>query len=243
MEDIERLLFEHYKETYYREFKRKDSLNSSINIPLTIITLLVGVLAFFINNLPNNILSLSVIFFYIFLLGFMFFLIFSVYFFIRSIFNHTYGYIPNSVSIDKYYNELSRYNSRVKELNKIEIDNEINNLLKEQYCKFSKFNYESNNKKSGYIHHTTLFLILGIIFSSCCGIFYFVNKYNQPVEAFKVEIINTKGGSMLDDDKTNNSNNSNATNNQQTQNNEPQIPQRPQGDFIKEGDESKTIKK
>src|SRR3990172_5925292 len=95
-------LLDFYKEMYYFELKRKDTLNSSLGLPIGIVILLAGGVLYYIQNLP--VLSLDVwpgVFFATFILGGICLAV-AIVFLVLALWNHEYSYLPTPSEIEAY---------------------------------------------------------------------------------------------------------------------------------------------
>lgn len=64
----ESVLYKEVKERYEKELQRKTELNNMVSIPVGLIPVLIGALAYFFNNLPQNSNDVLYVIFWIFLI-------------------------------------------------------------------------------------------------------------------------------------------------------------------------------
>ncbi len=222
-------LFGFFKNCYHHEIERKDKINSYLSFPLAIITLIIGITSYFLNDLPglkNDFLCIS---FYLLFFCLLICIIFSFYYFIRSFFRYPYDYISYSLDIHQYIEDLKVYNSNVEDVKKVYIENEFHDFLMEQYIVFSTNNAKNNEKKTYHMQRTFISIVFALIFLISTAIPFYVLKYNYPQNIQKVEIINLEESKAMS-----NSENKDKEKTQKTK--EPQKPARPKGRRIMEGE-------
>ena len=175
---IENKLLEHYKDSYFYELDRKDKINAYLNLPLVIFTLLIAFVSFLLNSLPEFLLNVSSIVFYLLFLLLIISMICAFYFFIRSFYNYSYYYVSTPSEIDNYFNKLVKYNEKVKEVKKVNLEEKYSALMKKQYSKYATINTKNNDRKSKYLYKTSTTLILSLILAFFTCFPYFYIKYS-----------------------------------------------------------------
>lgn len=243
-------LLEQFKESYYFELNRKDKINGYLNFPLALFTLLVGLIAYFLNNLPEIVLNFSSISFYLFFFILVSIVIIAFSFFIRSFYNYSYYYISIPSEFDDYFKKLGEYNKSVNNAKKIDLDNKHQILMSKQYSEYATVNTITNDRKSRFLHKTSGALILSVIFMLLTCIPYFYIKYNterQIIVTTKIEnleeifdMIEKKYHLIgeINFDSDNESENTNEPESPEPE--EPQEPEEPKGRIIKEGEDKES---
>lgn len=238
MKEFLKTRLDFFKHLYDFELVRKDNLNSNLNIPLTILSLIAGLLGYYFLNLPKSEFNLiKIVFFSLLSLASIAFAI-SIYFFTQGLFGFGYGYISDASKINKYLKDFEDYNNAVNKKHKVDIENEFYEMLIEQYIEYSTLNFENNNKKSGYLRKTTVSLIVSFSFTILCSISFVYMKYieNENEFIYKVHINNFKKGEDYMPEKPK------PIKNEVPKPQPPPKPERPKGKIIKEEKEPK-IKK
>jgi len=195
---IREKLLEHYKESYYFELDRKDKISSNLNLPITILVLVAGVLSYYLNNLPNLDFSLKSAFLCFLLFSLFVSICFSFYYLYRCLTNYTYGYVSSTEEIDKYINQIHEYNTQVDENRKIDTEDEFVDFLIEQYSKCASMNSQNNKRKTGYLRSTSVSLLIAVIIMTVSAFPFFILKYNSSSQVQKVEITNLKEITMAE---------------------------------------------
>lgn len=153
-----------YKELHNREFNRKKELDDAANLPLGLVTLMVGLVTYFINE-GNTILNF--VFFKVIICIMIAFLMVSCFFIILSLNNflkgYSYKYLPMPSDLFKFENETLSYNSQksVEEEKKID----YSTYLKEKFSEIATVNKKINDKRGLYLYRSKLFLTLTFILS------------------------------------------------------------------------------
>ncbi|OGS18805.1 MAG: hypothetical protein A3J83_05740 [Elusimicrobia bacterium RIFOXYA2_FULL_40_6] len=238
--DFKNNLLDYYKELYYYEIDRKNSLESSFFYRVTIITLLFSTIVFILNNLPiceqSNIYL--VIFFWTALCICGIASLISLFFLIKSQYNYGYIQIPTSEEIENYRKKIVDYNNNPNTKCKIDFQKDLEDLLSQEYSKSTHVNATNNDKKSKYMHKMSTGLIFAIIFLLISAIPFFILKSRKPDNIYKILIMKEEG--IMPGNKEEQKPQSIP----QTQKPQdlPQKPERPQGRIIKEGDLKEIIK-
>ena len=112
------LVYRTVKERYLWEHDRKNELNNIISIPLGLMSILIGCLAYFFNNQPKNSDTLLFILYHIFITISIVCLIFCLYCFYFQQTGYTYCYISSPDKLLEYeQNYIKNFND-----NKLEVD-------------------------------------------------------------------------------------------------------------------------
>jgi len=194
--EIEEKLLNLFKESYYFELDRKDKINANLNFPITILVLVVGVLSYYLNNLPNLNHDFTSVIFYISVFALIVNICFCFYFLYRCFTGYGYDYVSPTTEIDRYVNDIHKYNSQVDEKGKMNVDHELTALLIEQYCRCATTNSQNNIRKTGYLRSTSVSLLCAVIIVAISTFPFFILKYQLSSEVQKVEITNLKDIAM-----------------------------------------------
>lgn len=230
MEFTEKLL-DFYKELYYFELDRKDKINSYLSFPLAILVLIIGVVSYFLNNLPSfNINSILSNLFHLFLICLSVNILCSLYYFIKSIYGYGYGYIATATEIDSYIKKLEEYNKEAPTKQRENIETAFEELLLKQYSEYSSINSKNNDTKSRCLHNTSKSLVIALIFIILSSVPFFILKYNLFKEKKEIKITTSKGGSIMSEE------------NKKKTTPKPEKPKPPKGQIIKEAELKKAKK-
>lgn len=191
METIEEksLIYRIVKERYLWEHERKNELNNIISIPLGFMSVVMGCLAFFFNNQPQNSDAVLFILYHICISLSILCLVFCLFCFYFHQTGYTYCYIS---SPDKLYEYEQNYIKNFRE-NNVEVDyNVINDnvysFLYEQYVNAATKNKNNNERKIKFYRYLIISIFVCIIFLGTA--FYCrVNLENQEVLPTKIKTI------------------------------------------------------
>lgn len=185
-------LLQFYQYYYHFELEEKNKINSRLNFPLAIITLIMGIVSFYLNDLPYLKIGGLEIFFYSVFICLILSIIFSFYFFIRCFYRYPYEYISTTFEINNYLNNLREYNKTVPKNSQVIIEKEFEDFLMDQYVNYATNNTKNNERKSKYLHNTHTSLIIALIFVVLTSIPFYIIKYKSTKQPVKVEISNLK---------------------------------------------------
>lgn len=149
-----------YKSIYDRELKRRIDLDNSVNIPITILTLIIGLNLIYINE--SFFLQFELVQCIALTIGII--LLLSLFFLIRSFNNFLLGFsyrnIPLTLEIRKYETEeIIDYNSKVNEMDMLSFETYIIDeliLATDSHIKY-------NDKRSLDIYRAKTFLIVSLL--------------------------------------------------------------------------------
>ena len=172
--------YQFFKNMYHYELDRRDNIEQSLTYIISVITVICGVGIYFLNNLPFfESLFWSIAFFISYFL-LMESILISTYFFIRTVHNYSYGYIPKPKEIDddinkfeKYYLDINTNENEIPEL----IEEDIRNFLISWYIEASQKNTVNNDLKSYFRHMTYNSIIISFIFFILSSLVFFINKF------------------------------------------------------------------
>ena len=185
----EEKLFDLYEKLYFHEIDVRERLNSRLQIPLAIIALLFGFLAYMLQNKCSRIGTFPETIFWVFLSLSFIMVCFCILFFILSLYSFKHKLLPSAISTDQYKQELIEHYKDHEDPEKL-VKKYLKQYLYDYYRDFSSENTIINDRKSFYLHVTNLFLIISLIFSFFTFIpYYFWNlDKSNFVEPLKVVI-------------------------------------------------------
>ena len=222
-----------YVEAYEYELQYKDTLNARLNLPVTGLIVLVGAVAYLLNNISKLTTHWVAITFYVLLALLVLSIGFALYFLIRIIFGPKYGYISQLSEIDRYIRQIEQYNEEADE-EPIALSEELDDLLKQQYCKCTSRNQQNNDCKSGYLARCLYAMIVATVILVVSGVPYYGMKLGTTDDVQKIEVTNlTELMSMAKKEKPQGSSGDEKPS---TSESKPTKPERPQTQLRKETD-------
>lgn len=163
--------FDFYKGLYDRELKRRNDLDSLINLPLSLITALVSIIGFICKNHELNFCKLDFFTFVLTLTCSA--IIVSIYFLMVSFNNFFIGYgYRNFAFTEKLY----QYEKDVKEFNKLVPEQrrvDFENKLIERMNSITDYNIALNDKRSIYLYYSKTTIIISLFLT---GVLFFVKS-------------------------------------------------------------------
>lgn len=177
-----------YKEHYFHEANRRHQLSGALAIPVGVLTLLTGVLTVIIReiDLPLSnwemVQGAGVVISAI-LIGI------STCFLILSYYGYSYGYIATPLELKNHYEKLVKYYENENEAEgkaKVEIEHYIDS----EYAQYTDLNTKNNDRKSGYIHRASGYIIAALSVTIFTAIPYVLDSVvNKKSEAQKIKIV------------------------------------------------------
>jgi hypothetical protein len=189
-----------YKEHYFHELSRKDSLNGSLSFPVGLVTLLAGTVSLMAKRVDFSASKIDLVFLGILILCSLC-LVIACFYLIRSYWGHRYFCMPYSSDLMDYQQALKEYHSALG--NDIAVseklaDDDLYKYIYQEYAKNGKLNTIANDTKSARLFKANAFIISAIVMALAAGPLY-VYKTTQTVETpYKVELINHRSPNMTE---------------------------------------------
>jgi hypothetical protein len=175
-----------YKEVYKAEQDRSDKLDSQINVPTAIVTVLLGAAAIYLERPPRFDGSLGPIAFRGVLLGYAAAVLSAVYCLLRSYIGHRYALIPSPARIAGRVEELARYYRSYYREDEHDIPAGVKTAIQGEMIDFyeqaADANRSTNLTRTSWLYRTTVSLALAfslLVFSRI--IYYNSIGENKPI--------------------------------------------------------------
>jgi len=172
------------KEHYFFEINRKHQLTSSLALPVGLLTVIGGVVVYYLKYISVSSDIISNIY-NILLMVTLFFVGRTVYYLIRSYHNYTYSYIATPDELLDYHQELLNYHNN----NCNKADEIFCKYLQNQYSKKASKNTWNNDSKSEFLHKANSNLIYSLIILLMCSIPYFYITNGNTKSVQQVELV------------------------------------------------------
>jgi ABC-type multidrug transport system fused ATPase/permease subunit len=161
MEETKKYLYSYAKDRYLWEHSRKNELNSSVTIPLGILTLQITSFSYFLLNFPREICGRIFIAFIVFLILSVISIILSVILFLRHQSGYKYAYILSPKDMENYRNSyISAYTDNNDNIDYDYIYNELKETELSEYIEATETNILNNETKIKFYRHFLLSLII-----------------------------------------------------------------------------------
>lgn len=180
--------FELLREQYAFELSRKQQLESSLTLPVAVLTALGGV-AFSYGKSFTYARNIKTVMFSVALLGAILSFTTVFYHLIKATHRFKYEVIPSSMELLKYYEEAKEYYTIVGA--PFQADGEFEHRLKRAYATASSKNRHNNISKAAFLYRANMGLVAGAIFLALCAAPYLVNELAKPPIVQKIEIVAT----------------------------------------------------
>jgi hypothetical protein len=187
MEKTKNFLYSYAKERYLWEHSRKIELNSSVTIPLGILTVQITSFSYFLLNFPKKTCNGIFIAFIIFFILSILTIILSIILFVKHQSGYKYAYILSPKDMENY---RSKYIAAYTDNNDIVDYKYIYNELKEtelsEYLGATEQNILNNETKIKFYRH----LLLSLIVSTALLVFtlFFSLLLDKNIELIRVFI-------------------------------------------------------
>lgn len=186
--------YEFYKELYFKQIDRKNSLESSLNTPISLTSIVVGTIFYFLFNFDFSINCYQNFFFITITIIVFIFIGISVHNLIMSYNNfkngYDYEYLPYSLEIEKYYDELVNYYNDPNVQSDGSADIDFENFLIDKMNEYHDVNAYNNDVKSSFLFKAKKYLVFSLILTvTSTGIFSFNYIYKVGKEKiYKIEV-------------------------------------------------------
>ncbi|EHO07749.1 MULTISPECIES: hypothetical protein [Myroides] len=151
-----------YKDLHTRELTRKKELDDSLNMPITILSLLIALNGILIKEYLSFISNNWV--FYLFFTGVLV-ICGAIFFLIKSMgslfVNLDYNYFGYPNEILDFENKLNDYNKEVKKSERVNVENEF----KKEFVRISTSNKKINDKRADNLHYCRSCLVIAVSIS------------------------------------------------------------------------------
>lgn len=183
------LTYKVVKERYLWEHERKNEINNSISIPMGVMSVLVGCLAYFFNNKPQNSSTVFFILYCILIVLSILSLVFCLFCFYRHQTGYVYFYISSPDKLYEYEKEyIKNFDDNQVAVDYSVINDKVCSFLYEQYVNAATKNKENNERKIKYYRYLIISVMVCIGFLS--GAFYCRNNLNdQELLPMKIETV------------------------------------------------------
>lgn len=160
-------LLNFFKEQYYFELERRDSLNKSLGLPFAMLTALAGSATYLLEELPRGFHESPIR--HELLFGSVMVLAACAYCLVRAWWNHQYEHIPLAQQISSFEDQLREY-SRCDSEDSFSAKRYFWSDVRARLVSAATTNALSNERKSGYIHLGIKFLWIGAALLFLCAI-------------------------------------------------------------------------
>jgi MFS family permease len=151
-EDFKDELLEFYKGSYETEIERKDKLLDRVSLAVGFLTILGGILGFYLTSLEIPQFRWAHLAFYIPLALGCVTTIVSMVCVARSVAKgFRYAYIPSPMEVANFVRTAEDLNAQVPKAERADIRASFREHLGDQYCKCAAINWNHNTTRSGYL--------------------------------------------------------------------------------------------
>ena len=184
----ESVLYKEVKERYEKELQRKIELNNMVSIPVGLIPVLIGALAYFFNNLPQNSNNVLYVVFWIFLVVSVCCVAGCLIGFWRHQTGYVYAYVPDPDILQKYEKDYleSLKNDNDENVDYKKIDEEMDDLLYGLRVEATTKNVNCNEQKIKRYRTLVILIVFSFTFLSLTFILR-MGLDSKPSEAIKIQ--------------------------------------------------------
>ncbi|WP_108168448.1 hypothetical protein [Xanthomonas campestris] len=163
-----------FKEHYFWELQRRDSLNSSLAFPVGIVTLLFGATYAMSQTVSLELKGWNAVLLLLLVVTAVLLCV-GVFFLVQAYWGYTYKHMPLSAKLLDYKSELFAYH---KDFGKDDdsardaAEQDFCNDLDRAYATNCEINSENNDSKSSNIFRANLYIIASIVTIALCGLIF-----------------------------------------------------------------------
>ena len=168
-----------YYDNYKEEIRIRDSINARVNLPLGIVTLLIGAILFFIKNLPPHAENPIAITFHILVALGIILVIVAAVFVARAHWGYEYRFLPALTKMEHYRLQLHA-DKRAYPDQALDPDIEFPAFLIASLAEASTSNRNLNERKAARLFRGTTFLLGALLsFALATVPFYFLGGFGR----------------------------------------------------------------
>lgn len=175
--------FDFYQDYYFRELNRRNEINSSLSIPIGLITALVGGGSYLLTNFEYHLSPWLTVPFTVTMTAGLVFLLFSIYNLIKAYTNfpgrYDYVFIADNEVIERYRQDLKAYYAANPSLRDVS-EEEFDGYLIAEMVKNTGVNQKNNKRKTKFSYNCEKNLINALISISISLSFFSVNHVLKP---------------------------------------------------------------
>lgn len=185
-------LLELYQKQYAHEVERSEKLTARVQFLLTIYTILLAGTSFFLIHLPPLDGSVLIWLHCLFLVCEVLALILSLYYAVKFLCAENDASVSPPEAIYMFKADIESFNATARPEYLLDIDNEIESLLTDQYVEAATLRFEQNNRKYGYFMSALLTIVTAAALAILCAIPYFALSVGRDKPALKVEVVDVQ---------------------------------------------------
>ncbi len=175
------------REQYAFELNRKQQLESSLTLPVAVLTGLGGVGFSYARSFSYG-YNLKTYVFLVALIGAAISFVSVFYYLIRATHRFMYEVIPSSLELLTYYEQACDYHESAGIRSRADKDFELK--MKHAYANASTKNMQNNISKAGYLYRAYMGLVMGTVFLAICAGPYLANELTRPSPVQRIELVN-----------------------------------------------------
>jgi len=170
-------LKQEFKELYATELAQRDTINQSVDRPITIITAFLGIVYFAVSGMrhPLSALAFAKL---VFAAVSVAIILVAMYYLIIAYWNHTYRYLPTALDLSTYRKSLAEHFCTHPSTPPADIDAMVLAYIYEGYINGAHQNAEVNRVRSGFLHRAKTCLICALPFIILLGLVKTVEEFS-----------------------------------------------------------------
>lgn len=195
-----------FKEHYFWELQRRDSLNASLAFPVGVVTLLFGATYAMSQSVSLDMVGWNAALLMLLAVTATLLAV-GVYYLVQAYWGYTYKHMPLSARLLDYKEGLVAYHSACGKDDTDSLkyaEQEFCKDLDRAYAENCEINSENNDSKSSNIFRANLYIIAAIASVALCGLIFLGQSKTIPPEPSKIEITNLKELDVTQNDKPSN---------------------------------------
>lgn len=182
-----------FRELHAAENDRHDKLNAQLSLPTAIVTVLGGVLAFYLDRFSalrlegglNNIQIAFVVFLGLFFVAITAAILFLVF----ALFHYGYRHTSDSTDIHAYMQNMEAWYIAIGADEVPEkVDRDLRELMTEQYMECAVRNRLMNSLKAKYLHFSKCAIIVALVILAA-SVYPFYKGVKRADQVYRVQIV------------------------------------------------------
>jgi len=179
-------LFKLYERLYFDEIERREKLDSRLQLPLAILIVIFGIIAYMLQNFSPSTSMPAVLFFWLIFSFACLSLLFSIFYFKRSWLGYKYRLLPTPEDSEKYRKACIDLYKEYKNFDEL-VNDAMHQYLFNAYVEYSSWNMANNDTKSLNLERTGKALFMTFIFCIITFIPFFLGGLDKSKKSIESE--------------------------------------------------------
>lgn len=176
-----------YEKLYFHEIDMREHLTSRLQIPLAILVVLIGFLAYMLKNLSYETWTLPFSLFVAFYVLSIIFTLLALIFLVKSWIGFEYSFLPSAKETEGYRNDLIETYKGFEESSQL-VDKYLGRYLYDYFVDCSSINTANNDKRSMNLHYSRICIISAVLLAFIAFVPFRFGKIDKSCKSTPVNV-------------------------------------------------------